>query len=123
MYGILYLSIFRKSVEKIKILLKSDKINGTLHEDQYSLLSYLAQFCCHISLSSVVISRSVLLSYLAQFCCHISLSSVVISRSVPPRMRKLTEKRCREYEYTLFLFNNFFFSKIVPFMRESGKIF
>jgi len=28
----IYMSIFRKSVEKIEISLKSDKNNGTLHE-------------------------------------------------------------------------------------------
>jgi len=27
------LSIFRKSVQKIKVSLKSDKVTGTLHED------------------------------------------------------------------------------------------
>jgi len=35
---------FFKSVEKIKASLKSDKIMGTLHEDQHTVLSYLAQF-------------------------------------------------------------------------------
>ena len=30
------LSIFRKSVDKIQVSLKSDKNNGTLHEDQYT---------------------------------------------------------------------------------------
>jgi hypothetical protein len=31
-----YLSIFRKTVEKIQVLSKSDKNNGILHEDQYT---------------------------------------------------------------------------------------
>ena len=36
-HEILYLSIFRKSVQKIQVSLKSDKNNsGTLHEDQYT---------------------------------------------------------------------------------------
>jgi len=40
-----YLSIFRKYVEKIQISLKSNKNNGTVYEDQYTLcLSYVAQF-------------------------------------------------------------------------------
>jgi len=39
-HGIPYFSIFRKYIEKIQISLKS----GTLHEDQYSFWSYLAQF-------------------------------------------------------------------------------
>ena len=30
------MSTFRKSVEKIQVSLKSDKNNGTLHEDQYN---------------------------------------------------------------------------------------
>ena len=33
-----YLSIFRKSVEKIQVSLKSDKDKGYLHEDQYIFL-------------------------------------------------------------------------------------
>jgi len=37
-HEILFLSIFLKSVKKIKVLLKSDKNNGTLHEDQYIFL-------------------------------------------------------------------------------------
>jgi hypothetical protein len=43
-YEIWYLRIFRKSVEKIQILLKSDKNKGYLHEDQYTFLSYLTYF-------------------------------------------------------------------------------
>jgi len=42
-HEILYLSIFRKSFEKFQVSLKSDKNNSTLHEDQYTFLSYLAQ--------------------------------------------------------------------------------
>ena len=34
-HEIWYLSIFQKSIMKIKVSLKSDKSNGTLHEDQY----------------------------------------------------------------------------------------
>jgi len=34
-HEIWYLSIFRKSVEKIQVSLKSDKAKGTLHEDWY----------------------------------------------------------------------------------------
>jgi hypothetical protein len=33
-----YLSIFRKTVEKIQVALKSDKNNGTLHEEQYTYM-------------------------------------------------------------------------------------
>jgi hypothetical protein len=33
-----YLSIFRKSVQKIQVSLKCDRITGTLHEDQYGVL-------------------------------------------------------------------------------------
>jgi hypothetical protein len=36
--------MFRKFVEKIQASLKSDKNNGTVHEDQYTFLSYLAHF-------------------------------------------------------------------------------
>ena len=38
-HEIWYLSIFRKTAEKIKVSLKSDKNNsGTLHEDQHTFL-------------------------------------------------------------------------------------
>jgi hypothetical protein len=37
-HEILYLNIFRKSVEKIQVSLKSDKNKATLHEDLYILL-------------------------------------------------------------------------------------
>jgi len=40
-----HLSIFRKTVKKIQVALKSDKNNSTLHEEQYT--------CGHISLRSL----------------------------------------------------------------------
>ena len=45
-HEIWHLNIFRRSVRKIQFSLKSDKISGTLHEDQFKFL---------------IISRSVLL--------------------------------------------------------------
>jgi len=47
---------FRKSVEEIKVSLKSDKNNGILHEEQYNFLSYLAHFVleCEIIQTKVV---------------------------------------------------------------------
>jgi hypothetical protein len=39
---ILHLNIFRKTVEKIKVSLKSDKKKGALHEDQYTFLLHHA---------------------------------------------------------------------------------
>jgi len=48
------LRIFRKYVEKIQVSLKSDKNNGTLHEDPYPFL---------------IISRSVLLRMRKQAFC------------------------------------------------------
>jgi hypothetical protein len=42
---------------------------------------------------------------------------LTISRSVLHRMRDVADKSCRENENTYFVFNIFFFSKIVPFMR------
>ena len=41
---ILYLSVFRKSVEKIQVSLKCYKLKATLYEEKYTFLSYLAQF-------------------------------------------------------------------------------
>jgi len=32
-------------------------------------------------------------------------------------MRNISDKHCRENQNTHFTFNNFFFPKIVPFMR------
>jgi hypothetical protein len=37
-------------------------------------------------------------------------------------MRNISDKISRENQNTRFMFYNFFFSKIVPFMRERGKI-
>jgi len=36
-------------------------------------------------------------------------------------MRNVSDKR-RENQNTYFVFSNFYFSKIVPFMRKCGKI-
>jgi len=43
-HDILYLSNFRKHAGKIQVSLKSDRNNGTVHEDRYAFLSYLAHF-------------------------------------------------------------------------------
>ena len=43
-YKMLYMSIFRKSVEKIHFHYNPIRIAGTLHEDQYKFLIYLAHF-------------------------------------------------------------------------------
>jgi len=42
---------------------------------------------------------------------------LTISRSFLLRMRNVPSKVCRENYNTHFVFNNFFFSKIVQFMR------
>jgi hypothetical protein len=42
---------------------------------------------------------------------------LIISRSVLLRMRNVSDKSCRENQNTHFVFSNFFFSKIVPFMK------
>ena len=68
----------KKTVQKIQVSLKSVRITGTLHEDQYTFL--------------------------------------IISRLVPPRMRNVSDKSCRENRNTCFMFNNFF-AKIEPFMN------
>jgi len=43
-HEILYLRIFRNSFEKIQVLLQSDKITGTLHEDRYTFLIIYRSF-------------------------------------------------------------------------------
>ena len=47
---------------------------------------------------------------------------ITISWSVLLRMRNVSDRSCREKQNTHFMFNNLFFSKIVPFMRSCGKI-
>ena len=51
-YEIWYFSIFRKYVEKIQVSLKSDRVKGTLYEDQYTIM---------------IISRSVVLRMINVF--------------------------------------------------------
>ena len=46
---------------------------------------------------------------------------LIISRSVL-RMKNVSDKNCRGNQNTHFLFSNYF-SKIIPFMRQCGKIF
>ena len=47
---------------------------------------------------------------------------VIMSRSVPLRMKNVSDKSRRKNQNTHFM-SIIFFSKIVPFMRKSGKIF
>ena len=42
---------------------------------------------------------------------------IIISHSILLRMRNFSDKICRDNQNTYFTFNNFFFSKIVPFMK------
>jgi phosphatidylserine decarboxylase len=37
-------------------------------------------------------------------------------------MRNDSEEFCREKQNTYFLFNTFFFRKLLPFMRQCGKV-
>jgi hypothetical protein len=46
----------------------------------------------------------------------------IISHSILLIMRNVSNKYCRENQNTHFMFNNFFSPKIVPFMRQYGKI-
>jgi len=41
----------------------------------------------------------------------------IIPRSVLLRMGNVSDKSCTDNQKTRFMFSNFFFSKIVPFMR------
>jgi hypothetical protein len=43
-HKILYFSIFRKTVLKFQVSLKSDKNNGTSHEDQITFMIVYPQF-------------------------------------------------------------------------------
>jgi len=43
-YEIRYLSIIRKSVNNVQFSLKSHRLTGTLHEDQYRFMIYVAHF-------------------------------------------------------------------------------
>ena len=48
---------------------------------------------------------------------------MVISHTFLLTVRIVSEKNCTEYQNTHFMFNNFFFSIIVPFVRKCVKIF
>ena len=45
----------------------------------------------------------------------------ITRRSVRLRMRKISDELWRENQNTHFVFNDFFFSKNVPFMKYVGK--
>ena len=53
LHEVWYLSIFREFVDKIPVSLKSDKNNGTSHEDQYPfiILTYLLTYSMEQNLS------------------------------------------------------------------------
>ena len=63
LHEMLYFSIFRKSVEKIQGLLKSDKNISTLHEDQYTFLIISLSFLLRIRNVSDKSSRQNLNTY------------------------------------------------------------
>jgi hypothetical protein len=44
LHEVWYLEIVKNPGEKIQFALKSDEVNGTLGEDQYTFLSFLAHF-------------------------------------------------------------------------------
>ena len=46
---------------------------------------------------------------------------MILSRSVLLIIRNAADKSCRENQNTYFMFNNFFFSKIVPFTTYVEK--
>jgi hypothetical protein len=46
---------------------------------------------------------------------------LIISRSVLLRMRNVSDKSFREHQDAYCIFNSFFFSKIVPFLRYVKK--
>ena len=48
---------------------------------------------------------------------EVQYTFLIISRSVLLRMKNVLDKSCRENDNTHFMLNNFFFPKIVPFMR------
>jgi len=37
-------------------------------------------------------------------------------------MRNIEDKSCRENQKTHFMFNNFYFPKVLPFTRSCGRI-
>jgi hypothetical protein len=82
-HEIWYLKIFRKSVEKIQVPLKSNKIKG--------------------------------------YFTWRPVYNFIISRSVLVLEWGVSSKSCSENQNTHFVFSNYI-SKIVPFMRQCGKI-
>ena len=83
-HGSWYSSICRKSVEKVQVLLKSDKNKG------------------YFTWRPVYIYENILLKYFV--------------------IRNISDKTCRKYENTHFVFNNVF-PKIVPFFWDNLEIY
>jgi hypothetical protein len=73
------------------------RINGTLHEDQYTFL-IIAR-----SVPLLIIDRSVLLLIIAR-----SVLLLIIARSVPLRMKNASDESSRENKNTHFVFSNLF---------------
>jgi hypothetical protein len=89
-----YLSIFRKSVDKIGVALKSDN-NG--------YFTWIPICICNIYIIYI---------YIYWYNIYI----LITSRRVLLRIKNISEKSCTENKNTHFVLNNVF-SKIVPFMR------
>jgi len=47
---------------------------------------------------------------------------MIISRGVFLRVRNISDKSCREHQNTHFVFNSFFYPKILPFVIKCENI-
>jgi hypothetical protein len=84
---------------------------GTLHEDLYTFTIILG------TLHEDLYMFTIILGTLHEDLCTFT----IISHRIFLRTRNISDKLCREGQNTHFIFHNFF-SKIVPFMRDRGKI-
>jgi len=47
---------------------------------------------------------------------------MIASRQILRRVRNFRDKSCRKNQKTHFMFNNFYFQKVLPFTRSCGRI-
>ena len=97
-----YLSIFRKSVKKVQVSLKSGKNNGTLHADQYTFLiiTWVAwKFLC-LDHRRQHYRQDLFSPHADQY------TFLIICPPVLLRIRNVSDKICREIQNTRFVFSN-----------------
>jgi hypothetical protein len=117
---ILFLGVYAKLRKATISFVMSDRPHGTrLQLDVFSEnLIFECFFFLRKSVEKIEVSLD---SDKNKGTLHDNQYTYLISRSVLPRMWNVSDKSCSEYQNAHFIFSNFFFSKIVQFMRQCGK--